>query len=46
MNVDKLGLSKAAAYFAGLLVFFLVVGLIVVAIDRTFGRRDRRVASA
>lgn len=46
VNVDKLGLGKAMVYFAGLLVFFLIVGLIVVAIDRTFGRRDRRPASA
>jgi hypothetical protein len=46
VNVDSLGLGKAAGYFAGLLAFFLIVGLVVVAIDRTFGRRDRRPASA
>lgn len=46
VDVDRLGLGKTAVYFAGLLVFFLIVGLIVVAIDRTFGRRDRRLASA
>ena len=45
-DVDKLGLGKVMLYFAGLLVFFLIVGLIVVAIDRTFGRRDRRPAAA
>ena len=45
-DVDKLGLGKVMVHFAGLLVFFLIVGLIVVAIDRTFGRRDRRLASA
>lgn len=41
VDVDKLGLGRTAVYFAGLLVFLLIVGLIVVAIDRTFGRRDR-----
>jgi hypothetical protein len=46
VDVDKLGLGKAMVYFAGLLVFFLIVGLIVVAIDRTFGRRDRRSIAA
>jgi hypothetical protein len=46
VDVDKLGLGKTMIYFAGLLIFFLIVGLIVVAIDRTFGRGDRRVASA
>ncbi|MNT89596.1 hypothetical protein D3C72_2303510 [compost metagenome] len=46
VDVDKLGLGKTVVYFAGLLIFFLIVGLIVVAIDRTFGRRDRRLASA
>ena len=45
-DVDKLGLGKVMLYFTGLLVFFLIVGLIVVAVDRTFGRRDRRLASA
>ncbi|MET4684993.1 Pr6Pr family membrane protein [Brevundimonas faecalis] len=45
-DVDKLGLGKVMVYFAGLLVFFLVVGLIVVAIDRTFGRRDSQAIAA
>ncbi len=46
VDVDQLGLGKAMIYFAGLLVFFLIVGLVVVAIDRTFGRRDRRTIAA
>lgn len=46
VDVDQLGLSKVTVYFAGLLIFFLIVGLVVVAIDRAFGRRDRRLASA
>lgn len=46
VDVDQLGLGKAMIYFAGLLVFFLLVGLVIVALDRTFGRRDRRLASA
>jgi len=41
VDVSTLGLGRAALYFAGLLIFFLCVGLIVVAIDRTLGRRDR-----
>jgi len=46
VDVSELGWSKAGAYFAGLLVFFALVGLIVVAIDRRPGRRDRTPASA
>lgn len=46
VNVSELGLVRAAANFAGLLIFFLLLGLVVVAIDRAFGRRDRRLASA
>lgn len=45
-DVSVLGLGRAAVYFGGLLVFFLAVGLIVVAIDRRLGRRDRRAAAA
>lgn len=45
-DVSALGLGKAALYFAGLLVFFLTAGLVVVAIDRTLGRRDRTPAAA
>lgn len=46
VDVSELGWLRAGAYFGGLLVFFLAVGLIVVAIDRTLGRRDRSRASA
>lgn len=45
-DVSALGLGKAALYFSGLLVFFLAVGLAVVAIDRRLGRRDRSAAAA
>lgn len=46
VNVTELGLARAGAYFAGLLVFFLIVGLVVVTIDRALGRGDRTPASA
>lgn len=46
VDASTLGWGKAGAYFAGLLVFFTLVGLIVVAIDRRLGRRDRTPASA
>lgn len=46
IDVPALGLGRAALYFSGLLVFFLVVGLLVVTIDRALGRRDRSVAAA
>lgn len=46
VDASTLGWGKAAGYFGGLLVFFLLVGLIVVAIDRTVGRRDRTPAAA
>lgn len=46
VDVSELGLGRTAAYFAGLLVFFLTVGLIVVTIDRALARRDRTPASA
>lgn len=42
VDVGALGLGRVLLNFVGLLVFFLIVGLTVVAIDRTFGRRDRR----
>lgn len=45
-DVSELGWLRAGACFGGLLIFFLAVGLIVVAIDRTLGRRDRSRASA
>lgn len=46
VDVPRLGFARAALYFSGLLVFFLVVGLMVVTIDRALGRRDRSVAAA
>ncbi len=46
VNVTELGLARAGAYFAGLLIFFLIIGLIVVTIDRALGRRDRTPVSA
>jgi len=46
IDVPTLGLARAALYFSGLLVFFLIVGLLVVTIDRALGRRDRSVAAA
>lgn len=45
-DVSRLGLGVAGLYFAGLLIFFLLVGLAVVAVDRTLGRRDRKPAAA
>jgi len=49
VDVDTLGYGKAAAYFAGLLVFFLFTGWIMFGIDQLLGRtlrqRDRRRAS-
>lgn len=44
VDVSELGIGRAGLYFAGLLVFFLAVGLVVVAIDRTLGRRRSVVA--
>ena len=46
VDVSELGWARAGSYFAGLLVFFAIIGLIVVAIDRMLGRRDRSPASA
>lgn len=47
VNVDQLGLSRVLAIFAGLLVFFLMVGLALVGLDRLFGRpaRDSEAAA-
>lgn len=45
LNVDALG-GRAVWTFAGLTVFFLVVGLVIVTIDRVFGRQHRRDLSA
>jgi hypothetical protein len=46
IDVPALGLARAALYFSGLLVFFLIVGLLVVTIDRALARRDRSAAAA
>lgn len=46
IDAGELGLGRTLLNFGGLLTFFGVVGLIVVAIDRTLGRRDRTAASA
>jgi len=46
IDVGDLGYARVLINLAGLLAFFGIVGLIVVAIDRTFGRRDRTAASA
>jgi hypothetical protein len=45
VNVDELGLGRVLAIFAGLLVFFLGVGLVLVGLDRAFSR-TRRDSSA
>lgn len=39
VNVPELGLSRTGLAFLGLIGFFLVVGTVLVAIDRTVGRR-------
>jgi hypothetical protein len=46
IDVGELGYARALINLAGLLAFFGLVGLIVVAIDRTLGRRDRTAAPA
>ncbi len=46
IDVGELGLGRTLLNLCGLLAFFGVVGLTVVAIDRTLGRRDRTAASA
>ena len=46
VDMDQLGAAQVAANLTGLLGVFLLLGLIVVAIDRTLGRRDRRRAAA
>lgn len=42
VNVDKLGWSGFAASGTMTAVFFLLIGLVIVALDRTFGRRHQR----
>ena len=46
VDVGDLGLGRVLLNFVGLLIFFLIVGLIIVTLDRTFGRRDRRTIAA
>ena len=46
VDVGALGLARVLVNFVGLLIFFLIVGLTIVTLDRTFGRRDRSRASA
>ena len=41
VDVDALGLGRVVAIFGGLLVFFLMVGLGLVGLDRVFGRTGR-----
>lgn len=41
VDLPELGLAKAAFWFVAMLALFLVVGLVIVTIDRTLGRRDR-----
>lgn len=45
VDVDALGLERVLAIFAGLLVFFLLVGVGLVGLDRLFGRRTGDTAS-
>ena len=45
IDAGELGLGRTLLNLGGLLVFFGLVGLIVVAIDRTLGRRDRTARS-
>lgn len=46
IDVTELGLTRVVLIFAGLLLFFGAVGLVLVTIDRTLGRRDRTPAAA
>lgn len=41
VNVDQLGLGRVVMIFGALLVFFLLVGLALVGLDRVFGRATR-----
>ena len=45
IDVAELGLGRTLLNLCGLLAFFGLMGLIVVAIDRTLGRRDRTARS-
>jgi hypothetical protein len=46
LNADELGLGGFAFSAAATAVFFLLIGLILVAIDRAFGRKHRRDLNA
>lgn len=46
INAQMLGLDRVLINFAGLLIFFLGLGLLVVLVDGIIGRRDRTAASA
>jgi hypothetical protein len=46
IDIGRLGWTRALINYAGLLVFFVIVGLAIVAIDRTFGRQHRRDSGA
>ena len=46
VNVPALGLHKAGFWFAAMLAFFVVTGLIIITLDRTLGRRDRTPPAA
>jgi hypothetical protein len=41
IDIGKLGWTRALINYAGLLVFFLIVGLAIVGLDRTMGRGNR-----
>ena len=42
IDIGALGWTRALINYAGLLAFFLTVGLILVGLDRMFGTRDKR----
>ena len=46
IDIGRIGWAAAMVNYALLLGFFLLVGFVIVAIDRTLGRRDRTAAAA
>ncbi|CAN5429980.1 Pr6Pr family membrane protein [soil metagenome] len=42
IDIGRIGWTAALTNYVFLLAFFLIVGLVIVAIDRTFGRKHRR----
>jgi len=44
IDIDKLGWTRALINYAGLLIFFLIVGLAIVGLDKTLGRKTRSAA--